>query len=107
MWPPSGPEMPKTEHRKNLTPTLIKGLEPHGFRDGFRDLHGLEVRELSWEWPRWGGGYRLDHLIASSEVSVGELSYLHDWRRAGLSDHSPLFARLAWQAGPQSDPQSA
>jgi integrase len=28
MWPPSGPEMPKTEHRKNLTPTLIKGLKP-------------------------------------------------------------------------------
>jgi integrase len=28
MWPPSGPEMPKTEHRKNLTPTLITGLKP-------------------------------------------------------------------------------
>jgi integrase len=28
MWPASGPEMPKTEHRKNLTPTLISGLKP-------------------------------------------------------------------------------
>jgi integrase len=28
MWPPSGPDMPKTEHRKNLTPTLINGLKP-------------------------------------------------------------------------------
>jgi hypothetical protein len=28
MWPPSGPEMPKTDHRKNLTPTLITGLKP-------------------------------------------------------------------------------
>jgi integrase len=35
MWPPSGPEtnpsgpeMPKTDHRKNLTPTLIRGLKP-------------------------------------------------------------------------------
>ena len=28
MWPPSGPDMPKTEHRKNLTPTLIRGLKP-------------------------------------------------------------------------------
>jgi integrase len=28
MWPRSGPEMPKTEHRKNLTPTLISGLRP-------------------------------------------------------------------------------
>jgi integrase len=28
MWPRSGPEMPKTDHRKNLTPTLISGLKP-------------------------------------------------------------------------------
>jgi hypothetical protein len=28
MWPPSGPEMPKSNHRKNLTPTLITGLKP-------------------------------------------------------------------------------
>jgi integrase len=28
MWPPSGPDMPKTDHRKNLTPTLITGLKP-------------------------------------------------------------------------------
>jgi endonuclease/exonuclease/phosphatase family metal-dependent hydrolase len=27
-------------------------------------------------------------------VPVGE--YLHDWRRQGLSDHSPLFAQLNW-----------
>jgi exonuclease III len=75
---------------------LIKGLEPRGFRDAFRDLHGREVRELSWEWQRWGGGYRLDHLIAAREVSVGACGYLHEWRRAGLSDHSPLTATLAW-----------
>jgi exodeoxyribonuclease-3 len=73
---------------------LIKGLEPHGFRDAFRELHGLEVRELSWEWPRWGGGYRLDHLIVSRDLPARSVEYLHDWRRDGLSDHSPLFAEL-------------
>lgn len=73
---------------------LIKGLEPHGFRDAFRELYGLEVRELSWEWPRWGGGYRLDHLIVSAGVRVQSMEYLHEWRRAGLSDHSPLLAEL-------------
>jgi exonuclease III len=73
---------------------LIRGLEEHGFRDAFRDRHGPEARELSWEWPRWGGGYRLDHLVVSAEVEVTELSYLHDWRREGLSDHSPLLARI-------------
>lgn len=73
---------------------LIKGLEAHGIRDLFRELHGPVIRELSWEWPRWRGGYRLDHLIASREVSASEVGYLHGWRTDGLSDHSPLFARL-------------
>ena len=75
---------------------LIRGLEPYGFRDAFRALHGPERRELSWEWPRTGGGYRLDHLIASSEVAVPQLAYGHEWRVEGLSDHSPLVALLDW-----------
>lgn len=75
---------------------VIQGLEPLGFRDAFREEQGLAQRELSWEWPRWGGGYRLDHLIVSAEVSVRAVAYAHEWRRAGLSDHSPLVADLAW-----------
>jgi exodeoxyribonuclease III len=78
---------------------VIKGLEPFGFRDAFRALHGYERRELSWQWQQWGGGYRLDHLIVSSEVGVERIEYLHDWRQtAGLSDHSPLVAMLEWEA---------
>jgi exonuclease III len=76
---------------------LLKGLAPCGFRDAFRALYGYDVRELSWQWQGSGGGYRLDHLIASEEVSVSEVSYLHPWRHAGLSDHSPVFARLSWE----------
>jgi exonuclease III len=75
---------------------LIKGLEPYGFRDAFRGLHGYERREPSWVWQRWGGGYRLDHLIVSREVAVPRVEYLHDWRDAGLSDHSPLLATLEY-----------
>jgi exonuclease III len=73
---------------------LIRGLEPYGFRDAFRLLHGYGVRELSWEWPRWKGGYRLDHLLVSSELAVQECRYEHSWREDGLSDHSALIARL-------------
>jgi exonuclease III len=73
---------------------LIKGLEGHGFRDAFRMLHGREVREPTWVWQQSGGGYRLDHLIVSSEVEVLDLRYEHGWRRQGLSDHSALVARL-------------
>src|SRR5215217_138435 len=74
---------------------LIRGLERHGFRDAFRELNGFDSKEPSWEWPRSGGGYRLDHLIASSDVTVTACSYRHDWRRTDkLSDHSALVAEL-------------
>jgi exodeoxyribonuclease III len=73
---------------------LIRGLEPSGFRDAFRERHGHAVKEVSWTWPR-GGGYRLDHLIVSEEISVEECGYLHEWRtERKLSDHSPLKAEL-------------
>jgi exonuclease III len=75
---------------------LIRGLAPAGFRDAFRELNGFDSKEPSWEWPRWGGGYRLDHLIASADVAVTACSYRHDWRRDDkLSDHSALVAELA------------
>jgi exodeoxyribonuclease III len=73
---------------------LIRGLEPYGFRDAFRTLHGYAEREPSWEWPKWGGGYRLDHLIVSAGVRVSACRYEHEWRRAGLSDHSPIVAEI-------------
>jgi exonuclease III len=73
---------------------LIRGLEPYGYRDAFRALHGFVAKEPSWEWPRWGGGYRLDHLVVSEAVEVGACHYAHDWRREGLSDHSPLIATI-------------
>jgi endonuclease/exonuclease/phosphatase family metal-dependent hydrolase len=75
---------------------LIKGLEPFGFRDAFRAEQGLALQELSWGWPRWGGGYRLDHMIVSGDVTVRAISYAHEWREAGLSDHSALVADVAW-----------
>jgi endonuclease/exonuclease/phosphatase family metal-dependent hydrolase len=81
---------------------LIRGREAHGFRDVFRELNGFDSKEPSWEWPRWGGGYRLDHLIASAEVHVTACSYRHDWRRADrLSDHSALVAELHVEPPPR------
>jgi exonuclease III len=74
---------------------LIRGLEPDGFRDAFRELNGFDSKEPSWEWPRWGGGYRLDHLIVSAEIEVTACAYRHDWRREDkLSDHSALVAEV-------------
>jgi exonuclease III len=82
------------ERWDNAELALIRGLEPYGFRDAFRTLHGYAEREPSWEWPKWGGGWRLDHLIVSSSVRVDACRYEHDWRREGLSDHSALVAEI-------------
>jgi exonuclease III len=73
---------------------LIRGLEPYGYRDAFRHLHPQAIDEISWEWARWGGGYRLDHLIVSNDLTVEDCRYEHAWREQGLSDHSPLMATL-------------
>lgn len=82
---------------------LLRGLEPYGIRDAFRARHGPGRRELSWKWPRWDGGYRLDHLLASGDFRVLEIEYLHAWRTDGLSDHSPLLARLERTRAPGGD----
>ena len=72
---------------------LVRDLERYGFRDAFRALHGYGKREISWGWQRWEGGYRIDHLLASG-LAIEECRYEHSWREQGLSDHSPLIARL-------------
>ncbi len=72
---------------------LLRGLEPYGFRDAFRAIHGYEQREFSWGWKRWPGGYRLDHLLVDG-LEVVACDYEHAWRERGLSDHAPLLARL-------------
>jgi exodeoxyribonuclease-3 len=92
----SGKLRPERGERWDAAETaLIRGLERHGFRDGFRAVHGHAVKEVSWEWQQWGGGYRLDHLIVSSGIEVEECRYQHEWRRElKLSDHSPLIAKL-------------
>ena len=76
---------------------LLRGLEPFGFLDAFRTLHGYAQPEISWGWPRWSGGYRLDHLLVR-DVRVDACHYQHAWRIDGLSDHSPLVASLGLDA---------
>jgi exonuclease III len=85
------PERGERHDRAELS--LIRGLEPHGWRDAFRSLHGYGPRDRSWVWPN-GGGYRLDHVIVTRQLEVRECRYLHGWRERGLSDHSGLLAVL-------------
>lgn len=65
----------------------------HGWVDAFRVLHGYAERQASWTWPQDKGGWRLDHVLVEGLRPVAA-AYAHDWRRAGLSDHSALVVDL-------------
>jgi exodeoxyribonuclease III len=66
----------------------------HGWLDAFRALHGYAEREASWRFAQDRGGWRLDHVLVHGLEPVAA-AYAHDWRRAGLSDHSALVVDLA------------
>ena len=77
---------------------LIRDL---GWTDAFRVLHGYEDRSASWTFAQDRGGWRLDHVLVTG-LDVVASAYAHDWRRAGLSDHSALVVDLASQSSTSS-----
>jgi exonuclease III len=68
---------------------LVHGLRQRGWVDAFRALHGYDDREASWTFANDRGGWRLDHVLVEGLRPVAS-AYAHEWRRAGLSDHSAL-----------------
>jgi exonuclease III len=93
--PERGPEWDKAELG------VVPGLRDLGYRDAFRSLHGYGSREPSWTWQRiagHSGGWRLDHLFTSAELSAVACTYHHAWRDEGLSDHSALEADIVRSA---------
>jgi exonuclease III len=72
---------------------LVFTLREHGWVDAWRSLHGYGDRDASWTFPGDKGGWRLDHVLVEG-LEVVASAYAHDWRRAGLSDHSALVVDL-------------
>ena len=66
----------------------------HGWVDAFRSVKGYGEREASWTFPHDRGGWRLDHALARG-LEPQAAAYAHEWRRAGLSDHSALVVDFA------------
>ena len=81
------PERGERWHRAESA--LVHGLREQSWVDAFRALHGYGEREASWRFPKDRGGWRLDHVLLHGLRPVAS-AYAHDWRRAGLSDHSAL-----------------
>ncbi len=69
-------------------------LEKSGYVDAFRHLHGT-IEEYSW-FSHQGNGYRYDHSYVHHELLpiIKKCYYLHEWRLAKLSDHSPMILQL-------------
>jgi exodeoxyribonuclease III len=79
---------------------VVPGLRDLGYADAFRALHGYAQREPSWTFRRiagHSGGWRLDHLFATTDLHPVAACYHHAWREADLSDHSALEADLESQ----------
>ncbi len=77
---------------------VVPGLRDLGYRDAYRALHGYAAKEPSWTWKEiagHGGGWRIDHIFASSHLLPIASRYHHAWRDERLSDHSALEADLA------------
>jgi exonuclease III len=72
---------------------LVHDLRGRGWVDAFRALHGYAQREASWTFAHDRGGWRLDHVLLDGLRPVAS-AYAHDWRRAGLSDHSALVVDI-------------
>jgi exodeoxyribonuclease III len=77
---------------------VVPRLAELGFADAIRALHGYARHERSWTFPEDRGGWRLDHVFVSAEVELHASGYHHDWRVAGLSDHSALEVDLSVRA---------
>ena len=60
--------------------------------DVFRILHGYTVQEYSWYSNNRGRyrGRRFDHVFASKSLAPTACRYLEEFRKRGLSDHSPM-----------------
>lgn len=78
--------------------SLVVGLREWDLPDVFRDLNGYERRDVSWVFhtrSRRKAAHRLDHILASASLRPIHCDYLHEWREAGLSDHSAMVATFA------------
>lgn len=72
----------------------IVGLREYDLEDVFRLLHGYQRVDYSWVLRRKGKETqrRFDHIFAAAALRAVSCEYLHDARKVGLSDHSPIEA---------------
>ena len=89
-----GVERPSIEWTNGVL-SVLGGVSHHGLRDAYRDRHGFETPPPVTHYTINGNNPRyFDHTFVSRHFDVRECDYYHRWREKGLSDHSPMWARL-------------
>ncbi|MDX6587136.1 MAG: exodeoxyribonuclease [Solirubrobacterales bacterium] len=87
---------PENEERWDAAErSLLLGLAEWDLPDIFRGLNGYGRRDVSWVFhtrARRKHAHRLDHILASDSLGAAYCDYVHEWREAGLSDHSAMEA---------------
>ena len=73
---------------------LLQDLPRLGWSDAFRALHGYARRDRSYMFANRKFGWRLDHILVSPPLAPVACEYVHEWREAGMSDHSAMWAEL-------------
>lgn len=87
---------PEAEERWDAAErSLLIGLADWDLTDAFRSANGFDRRDVSWVMhtrARRKAAHRLDHILASNGLGLVACDYVHEWRQAGLSDHSAIEA---------------
>ena len=71
---------------------LFQQLLRDGWVDAWRSRNS-KAREFTWISTKQQNGFRYDHALVSADFDqrISKISYLHDVRLAGTSDHSMLI----------------
>lgn len=78
--------------------SVLQGLALFELPDLYRQLHGYGQSEATWI-PRGNGEVtrRYDHVFASPSLNPVSCEYIHAFREAKMSDHSPVEAVFDWR----------
>lgn len=75
--------------------SVLDGESQHGLRDAYRDRHGFKTPTPVTHRTNRGNNPRcFDHTFVSRHFDIVNCDYYHEWRKAELSDHSPMWAEL-------------
>ncbi len=89
-----GDERPRIEWINGVL-SVLDGESQHGLRDAYRDLHGFKTPTPVTHRTNRGNNPRcFDHAYVSRHFDIVNCDYYHEWRKAELSDHSPMWAQL-------------